>query len=464
MKRFLDLLTLSSTIIILLTLVPGLFGAEHVGYAASNATKAYSACDIATRFESNFRQMVEIRAENPNTFSNEAFKTAALNYIASANRCYLETVPQASLPANAPGATMIDEGGVWFPGFGPSSDDLSPQYLTFGTKWGSGSPFSGGQDVPGPGIAGGTVTYSYMANGVSHAVEGRGGNTHISGLTGFSGCFYTEISTAFAAWSVVANIQFVEVPDNGVASNGFGAQGDIRIGAHWFDGSSGILAHAFYPPPNGTSIAGDLHFDSAETWSCTPGGGFDIGLVTLHEIGHSIGLGHEPSELAVMNAFYNSSLSGLQTDDVNGAVSIYGAAPPILNAGAGSDPFPIQAYTTVITYAVNIYNTSNIHTTNVMITNTIPASTTYVSGSASDSGHETSPGSKVITWPTTSLNGNSIISRTFQVTVTAAITDGDTLINTLSVSSAEGASIQSLQLISFVNPQLVYLPLLFKDN
>lgn len=213
------------------------------------------------------------------------------------------------------------------------------EFVLQGGKWGGGTPITSAS----PQIPGGTVYWSYVANGV--ASESLGVNlVAISSLPTYSACFNTEISNAFAAWQAVTNIQFVQVPDsNGATDSEAGYYGHIRIGAHPIDGASGVLAHGYYPPPNGVTIAGDLHFDTGENWQCSPGTGqIDIGLVALHEIGHTIGLNHEPTLLAVMNAFYNPSLSSLQTDDINGARALYGTSgvPGINIVDRLTGPYP----------------------------------------------------------------------------------------------------------------------------
>ena len=83
-----------------------------------------------------------------------------------------------------------------------------------------------------------------------------------------------------------------------------GSHGD----AYPFDGPGMALAHTYYPaPPNPEPIAGDLHFDDAEEWVAGPDltvRSVDLYSVTLHELGHALGLGHSDVPGAVMYPYY----------------------------------------------------------------------------------------------------------------------------------------------------------------
>lgn len=181
-------------------------------------------------------------------------------------------------------------------------------------KW--GSPVFG---------TGATVTWSLMPTGTSCTQE-------------FAGCTITSfadfmpvgwqaaVQAAFDAWSAVADLTFIQVADDGAAFNTATTSGDIRIGLHAFDGPGGTLAHGYYPPNNGLTAAGDIHFDIAELWKVGFGGpGFDIFQVLAHELGHALGLAHTGVPSSLMNPFYTEAFSGPQADDIAGMQFIYGA-------------------------------------------------------------------------------------------------------------------------------------------
>lgn len=135
------------------------------------------------------------------------------------------------------------------------------------------------------------------------------------------------IAQAFALWAAETKLRFRQVP--------FASNPNIRIrfvsGDHGdgspFDGASGVLAHAFFPPPNGGDLAGDAHFDDAESWTINiPVGAGKVDLVTVaaHEFGHSLGLNHSTVGGSLMFPSYSGPHRFLHSDDIQGIQSIYG--------------------------------------------------------------------------------------------------------------------------------------------
>lgn len=180
-------------------------------------------------------------------------------------------------------------------------------------KW--GSPVFG---------TGATVTWSLMPTGTSCAAEFAG--CTISAFADFMPAGYMgAVTAALASWSAVADLTFVMVADDGAAFNAATASGDIRLGGHAFDGPFGTLAHGFYPPVNGLTAAGDIHFDTSETWKLGWGGaGFNVYQVLTHELGHALGLDHTGVPDSLMNPFYTEAFMGPQADDIAGMRFIYG--------------------------------------------------------------------------------------------------------------------------------------------
>ena len=173
---------------------------------------------------------------------------------------------------------------------------------------------------------GATVTWSLMPTNTSCAQEFAG--CTITSLASFMPAGYlAQIQAAFSAWSAVANLTFVQVADDGAAFNTATTSGDIRLGGHTFDGAFGVLAHGFFPPNNGSTAAGDIHFDNAENWVIGfPGPGIDIFQVAAHELGHALGLDHTAVPNSLMNPAYSEAFTGPQADDIAGMRFIYGPA------------------------------------------------------------------------------------------------------------------------------------------
>jgi peptidoglycan hydrolase-like protein with peptidoglycan-binding domain len=139
----------------------------------------------------------------------------------------------------------------------------------------------------------------------------------------------TAVRQALDLWDAVTPLTFTEVTGNADILISFvtGNHGDSDP----FDGVGNVLAHAYYPPPNGGDIAGDAHFDDAETWTVNvpiPAGGIDLVTVAAHEFGHSLGLNHSTIANALMFPTYNGLHRFLAQDDIDGILSIYGVRFP----------------------------------------------------------------------------------------------------------------------------------------
>lgn len=230
---------------------------------------------------------------------------------------------------------------------GTGTDNPS-DYGILGTAWDPGTNTSSFRPAPvGPGGA----TFSIMGAGFIDASGWPGATDHTGatasilslGVPGYTLCDYAaDINSALNVWvSVSLFTNLGQVADGGVnvgASQASGGHlGDIRVAA-WDITSIGVLAHAWQPGteaiagPGGT-ILGDMHFDTAWTWVDNPAdvpfnGQYDFYTVALHELGHSLGLGHSNVFGSVMYPFYGGALRTLTADDIAGIQAIYGVSLP----------------------------------------------------------------------------------------------------------------------------------------
>lgn len=175
-----------------------------------------------------------------------------------------------------------------------------------GFKWGSSAQ----------GTAGGVVTWSIAGAGASVSRFGVGTARSADPDRSLRFDYEQAIRDAFDDWSTHGNIEFLQVKDPGGAAGSTGSV-DIRIFFGPIPGS--IAGVAFYPVKAIGGIAGDILFDTLLPHNSEQDK--FRGLV-LHEIGHSLGLGHVSSNSVLTPVL---SETELQPDDELGIRLIYGA-------------------------------------------------------------------------------------------------------------------------------------------
>lgn len=141
--------------------------------------------------------------------------------------------------------------------------------------------------------------------------------------------WFPVLEQSFARWTEISGLTLVYEPaDDGAAMGGawgnLGVRGDIRLGGAAIDGPGGAYGQTGFVP------FADITMDTSDTQRLgnATGGYFDFRHTLMHEIGHSLGLGHTQTLGAVtlMNFYHSTLFDGPQLDDIRGIHQAYGDA------------------------------------------------------------------------------------------------------------------------------------------
>ena len=189
--------------------------------------------------------------------------------------------------------------------------EFEGEYCLFGYKWGGNERFtSAGMNAAGPMEAGGVVTFSFQEkNGVVHThrqvnVPSESFDIHID-------CAKEETIKALQAWSKYADIEFRQQADN--------SDSDIKIFSAYVN--TGGIGFPNIEIPDCAAVAGQIILDPsyANITTCKPFFNY-----ALHEIGHTLGLGHSARGNIMGDDILSSDMDGLQAGDIKGIIEIYG--------------------------------------------------------------------------------------------------------------------------------------------
>ncbi|MEM6944352.1 MAG: DUF4214 domain-containing protein [Pseudomonadota bacterium] len=198
--------------------------------------------------------------------------------------------------------------GAAFTTTAPPPEGYASTVPFHGTKWGGAIG------------TGATITWSIAGAGID---VGRDDGTLSKDFTeGFDFDVEAALREAFAAWSAVANVDFVQVVDGGEGADS-GLVADIRVFHADLPGSNFV---AFGQFASDQPSAGTIVIDDEDPITDLDGGEpLDFIEVATHEIGHTLGFEHTSDPASIMLTSVFAGALGLGAPDILAAQAIYGA-------------------------------------------------------------------------------------------------------------------------------------------
>jgi hypothetical protein len=145
-----------------------------------------------------------------------------------------------------------------------------------------------------------------------------------------------SIEEALGLWASVVPVHYVEVPDDGLHYwQGASQFGEIRFRHAYINGPDPLVgdpiakAQAWFPAA-GSDLSRDVEFDHSDRWQEVgtrreP----DILGATIHELGHTLGLGHTDNSNAnmywIFTRYSGLGTGALHADDIARVQAIFGA-------------------------------------------------------------------------------------------------------------------------------------------
>jgi hypothetical protein len=192
-----------------------------------------------------------------------------------------------------------------------------------------------------------TLTYSFVPDGTP--IDGFNGEpaapsnlfAFMRGIYGANDATWqAHYHAIFARWGQLCGVTYVyEDNDDAVAlgssAGSLNVRGDLRMGGHFIDGNSGVLAYNFFPQ-NGDMVidTGDNYYTNINSNSLR------LRNILAHEHGHGMGQAHvcPIAQTKLMEPFISTAYDGPRHDDIRNAQQHYGDKfEPNNSAGAATN-------------------------------------------------------------------------------------------------------------------------------